>query len=280
MTWFHRHLKLLVATLVIGCILMTGLGVLALHNYQEYIYLTDQHHTTLQQYEVLESQLTDLEEKLRGILPYSKASGASIRLLNNFGKTHNPTWEELKSFLRADGTDEHSYYYATFICGDFAEMLHNNAEKVGIRAALVVVSFYNDIPHALNAFYTTDKGLVYVDCTGYDLGNVYPKWDSRSEIDNWDKIAYVAEGEEYGCISLDIANSPNYNFYENYLDRHEEYTQEVERYTEELGGRYFLEEPEYSYFMDWYNRLEAKRRELGGFYWKPLGIVSDIEVYW
>jgi len=42
----------------------------------------------------------------------------------------------------------------SFVCADFAETLHNNAEKVGIRVAYVTV---NGI-HALNAFDTTDRG--------------------------------------------------------------------------------------------------------------------------
>jgi hypothetical protein len=61
-------------------------------------------------------------------------------------------------------------------CGDFAERLHNNAEMAGIKCAYVSIglSGYTDpyhygIPsnsgHALNAFQTTDKGLVYIDDT-------------------------------------------------------------------------------------------------------------------
>jgi hypothetical protein len=62
------------------------------------------------------------------------------------------------------------------VCADFAERLHNDAEIAGIRCAYVSVdlSGYTDpyhygIPsttgHALDAFQTTDRGLVYVDDT-------------------------------------------------------------------------------------------------------------------
>ena len=62
------------------------------------------------------------------------------------------------------------------ICADFAERLHNEAELAGIKCAYVSVdiSGYTDpyhygIPsnsgHALDAFQTTDRGLVYVDDT-------------------------------------------------------------------------------------------------------------------
>jgi len=99
------------------------------------------------------------------------ADGHYITLKNNPDAT-NPTWSELKSFLASDDTDKLKYNINTFVCGDFAEMLHNNAEAAGLRAALVFVrlgpcEYYSTSgPHTLNAFQTTDKGLLYIDCTG------------------------------------------------------------------------------------------------------------------
>ena len=89
-----------------------------------------------------------------------------IPLKNNPDAT-NPTWSELESFLASDNTDKLKYNIDTFVCGDFAEMLHNNAEMAGIRAAYVSVQlgpseyYPTSGGHALNAFQTTDKGLVY-----------------------------------------------------------------------------------------------------------------------
>jgi hypothetical protein len=62
------------------------------------------------------------------------------------------------------------------ICADFAERLHNDAELAGIRCAYVSIdlSGYPDpyhygissnTGHALDAFQTVDRGLVYVDDT-------------------------------------------------------------------------------------------------------------------
>jgi hypothetical protein len=94
------------------------------------------------------------------------ADGQEISLLNNKSAT-NPTYNKLISFIKKDKTDERVYKPDKFTCGDFAEVVHNNAEKVGIKAAWVSVDFYNDEwAHVCNAFYTTDKGLVYIDCTG------------------------------------------------------------------------------------------------------------------
>jgi uncharacterized repeat protein (TIGR02543 family) len=89
---------------------------------------------------------------------------------------HNPSWAELKDFLYEDDTDEMEYVYPTTVCYDFAQKLQKNAKAAGWRCAFVTVKLegYPDwygygIPsnteHALNAFETTDRGLVYIDCT-------------------------------------------------------------------------------------------------------------------
>lgn len=96
--------------------------------------------------------------------PYSKASGERVHLVNKKFAA-DPTWIQLQAFLLVDDTDDMEYN-PEFTCGDFAEMLHNNAENIGIKAAFVVIEFTEGEPHALNAFCTTDRGLVYVDCTG------------------------------------------------------------------------------------------------------------------
>lgn len=100
------------------------------------------------------------------------ADGHRIWLHNN-PEAKNPTFEELLIFLSQDETNLIPYDFNNFVCADYAEMLHNNAEKAGIRAAYVCVnlsdSYFGDGGHALNAFRTIDKGLVFVDDTGgYD----------------------------------------------------------------------------------------------------------------
>ncbi|MCQ6963343.1 hypothetical protein [Methanolobus chelungpuianus] len=136
-----------------------------------------------------------------------KASGEHVALINN-ESADDPTWNELISFLKADDTDRVIYDENSSVSPDFAERLHNNAEKAGIRAAFVVVDFYdNDEVYALNAFKTTDKGLTYVDCTGSDV--------KLQELDSFDKIAYVEKGKKYGIISIYYTNSPEYEFYKS-----------------------------------------------------------------
>lgn len=107
------------------------------------------------------------------------ADGHKITLINNPDST-DPTWGRLKEFLASDDTDRQTYCPNSFVCADFAEMLHNNAEAAVIRAAYVTIvlgpSPYYPLTggHALNAFRTTDRGLVYIDCTapiGYYSGS-------------------------------------------------------------------------------------------------------------
>jgi len=123
------------------------------------------------------------------------ADGHHITLKNN-PEAENPSWDELKAFLLKDKTDSMPYDSDTFVCADFAEMLHNNAETGGIRAAYVSVwlgpSGYFPMSggHALNAFETSDKGLVFIDCTGFIEGI------------NADKIVNVQVGKDFIPMSI------------------------------------------------------------------------------
>ena len=144
--------------------------------------------------------------------PYEKESigrPLAISLSTNTTAT-DPTWQELIAFLLADPTDDEFYQLNTFDCANFAEMLHNNAEAAGIRAAFVAVHFSDqEQGHALNAFKTTNRGLVYVDCTGPTL----TQWLQQPYLE-WDKIAYVAREKEYGSVSISLTVYPEYSYYE------------------------------------------------------------------
>lgn len=109
----------------------------------------------------------------------------------------NPSWEELKAFLWEDKTDLLEYVFPTFICYDFARTLQASAKEAGWRCAYVCVQLegYPDwfdygIPsntgHGLNVFETTDRGLVYIDCTS-----------THGFSGNADKIIDVKIGKEY-----------------------------------------------------------------------------------
>jgi len=150
----------------------------------------------------------------------SNSYGDFVVLINNKNAT-NPTYSQLLDFLRSDITDEYPYqyiislfgfYYGSAesnvdldiiqniidgkeepypprICADFAEMLHNNAEKAGIRCGYIGLDFDDGVGHALNIFETTDRGLIYIDDTG-SIGGMGPS--------NNDAVVDILEiGEEY-----------------------------------------------------------------------------------
>jgi hypothetical protein len=71
------------------------------------------------------------------------------------------------------------------VCEDFANLLQSNAKAAGWRCAVVSMrktgyddpfnfGIASDAGHACNAFETTDKGLVYIDCTGWVNGGPIP----------------------------------------------------------------------------------------------------------
>ena len=127
--------------------------------------------------------------------PYLLSLERYVRLINNEEAT-NPTWAELKDFLHSDRTDGNPYIEGQYMCGSFAEDVHNNAEEAGIRAALVGISFEDPtIPsHALNAFKTTDGGLFFIDCTGLEPSEKGPY--------HLDTRAVVKLGKELRCHLL------------------------------------------------------------------------------
>jgi exonuclease VII small subunit len=104
----------------------------------------------------------------------------------------NTTWDRVQSFILADDTDRNLYISDVYVCGEFASDVHNNAELAGIRCALVAIEFSNGW-HACNAFKTTDRGLVFVDCTGVRDGcGPY----------NCDKTVIVKLADDYIPVSM------------------------------------------------------------------------------
>ena len=92
------------------------------------------------------------------------------------------------------------------ICADFAERLHNDAEMAGIRCAYVSLEMtcYTDpanlgIPsnsgHACNAFQTTDRGLVYIDDTGWLATQPHPSRAIKT-------VNTISVGQVYAPLGL------------------------------------------------------------------------------
>jgi multidrug efflux pump subunit AcrA (membrane-fusion protein) len=160
-----------------------------------------------------------------GITVASSVECYDVTLTDN-PSAKNPTWQQLKDFLAKDKTENHAYIESVYDCSQFSQTLHDNAEAAGIRAAEVDITFQGErVGHALNAFITSDYGLVYVDCTGTpdkidnlisgkELRSVETGWMvSPANIRNqawWDSLGsyYYMRGNSGGhCITSKI------NFY-------------------------------------------------------------------
>jgi hypothetical protein len=137
-----------------------------------------------------QQQLAVAEETLGG-LGITLSTVKLSTLSDNSGAT-NPTWGQLMTFLSEDQTEKHPYIKDVYDCSEFSRDVHNNAEARGIRAAVVSVDFrYETTGHALNAFLTTDYGLVYVDCVSLDT------------------IARVKTGKEYRAVEIGSVTGTN-----------------------------------------------------------------------
>jgi hypothetical protein len=98
----------------------------------------------------------------------------SVITITNYDNAKDPTYDQLLTFLKEDKTDEHRYIMNQFICTEFAKNVHDNAEKNGIKCAFIGCDFKEGgIGHAFNMFNTTDRGIVYMDCTGTPQGSTY-----------------------------------------------------------------------------------------------------------
>jgi len=117
------------------------------------------------------------QEQLQAEQAQKEAEEEAARIAN----LRNPSWTELKAFLLKDDTDKMEYVYPVVVCADFADNMQENAEEAGWRCAVVWLDMvgytdpYNygiahDAGHACNAFETTDRGLVYIDCTRAQSG--------------------------------------------------------------------------------------------------------------
>jgi hypothetical protein len=224
-------------------------------------------------------------------------------LLNNNSDAVDTTYSEVLDFIRQDGTDQLVYISrdsdtgaAPFVCSDFAEILHNNAESAGIRAAYLSIDFADgSIGHAINAFQTTDKGLINIDCTGQSVFSQLEDEASTFVFGSWDKVAYIEIGQKYGIIGLEEALSPDYTFYLEYDQKWQEYRQqltayntEVKRYNQEIAGKVFRQgSPELAAIKEMESRLIAQEkaleelhREIGPSRFKPLGVVRSTFIHW
>jgi hypothetical protein len=225
-----------------------------------------------------------------------------VRLINNPASV-DVTFKDVVAFIRLDTTDLLEYIdrgnpagIRPFVCSDFAEAVHNNAELAGIRAGYVSIDWVGgSIGHAVDAFQTTDLGLVYFDCTGKSIFSQIEENNNKITMGSWDKVGYLEIGKTYGVVGLPYAESPDYIFFEQYDKKWAEfkrllsaYNADVKLYNQEIEGKVFRQgTPEYLRIQVWEkdlvsqeNVLDKLTLEIGDSRFKPLGVVSNFEIHW
>jgi hypothetical protein len=75
----------------------------------------------------------------------------------------DPSWQELKDFLAADTTDANTYIPGVYVCENFSMDVKARAMQQKIHCAYVHVFLRGEVDHAIVAFYTSDRDLVFIE---------------------------------------------------------------------------------------------------------------------
>ncbi len=137
--------------------------------------------------------IQDLRQELNATNNGLEETFQDIQHLKNRSKynLHNPTYEEAYNFILNDTTDVNTYNDSSYNCAHFSRDVNNNAEKQGMRTAYVEITLRWQ-PHAIVAFNTTDRGLVFFE----------PQSDELVELEI---------GKDYWAECV-VADSPGYDY--------------------------------------------------------------------
>jgi hypothetical protein len=121
---------------------------------------SDRLSTTQAELDDREIELSELQINYEGLMT---GHGYTIK---------DPSYNDMLRFLENDDTDEAEYIKGEYECIEFTTDLCNRAEEEGIRCAYVSVRFPGGKGHAIVAFNTIDKGLIYIEPQYDDLVNI------------------------------------------------------------------------------------------------------------
>jgi len=113
--------------------------------------------STQSEVENMKEALADLQVSYEGLIA---GHGYTIK---------DPTYRQMMDFIEKDKTEREQYIEDEYICQDFAMDVCNNAEEEGIRCAYVTILFPDGKGHAIVAFNTIDKGLIYIESLHDDI---------------------------------------------------------------------------------------------------------------
>ena len=104
------------------------------------------------------------EESLQTSLTAATSQVAALQSQLSTGHIlADPTYAAMQTFLTSDKTDQNTYNATTYNCVNFSADVIANAAKLNIRCAYISIDFPGTTGHAIVAFNTTDKGMVYIE---------------------------------------------------------------------------------------------------------------------
>ena len=172
--WFA---VIILAIVAIASLIATTWAFNELNSAQNFLLLVDD------DLEAMRAELADVEFELNASNDLVESLEDTLynlqinydRLTTGYGYVlRDPSYQEMKDFLKQDETSEQEYLRDEYICVDFAANVKANAAREGVRCAYVVIEYLGITGHAIVAFDTTDRGLVYIE-PQFD-------WDVEPEI--------------------------------------------------------------------------------------------------
>jgi len=114
----------------------------------------------------------------------------------------DPTYQEMLTFIRNDKTDQKNYIDGSYVCHDFTIDVKRNAFNAGYRCFFVYIEMgkYTVDPsaHALVAFNTTDRGIVYIEPQTDMIMNV------KVGQPYWDRTVYLAPSYDDTVTKIEL----------------------------------------------------------------------------
>jgi uncharacterized membrane-anchored protein YhcB (DUF1043 family) len=173
----HSHKKLWLAIVILAIVAITFLVatawvLLELNRTQNTLLRVESElETARTQLADTEAELATVEIELNTSRELIESLGATLsnlqvnyaRLTTGYGYVlRDPSYQEMRDFLARDRTNERTWVRRQYTCVDFADDVKANAAKEGIRSAFVIIE-HPEAGHAIVAFYTTDRGLVFIE---------------------------------------------------------------------------------------------------------------------
>lgn len=135
-----------------------------------------------------------------------ETTGYTIGFQKGFATTgfniKDPTYQEMINFISSDKTDQNTYIDGSYVCHDFTSDVKINAFNAGYRCFYVSIEMGAFMPtsigHALVAFNTTDRGIVYIEpqtdrITHVKVGQPY-----------WDRTIYYAPSYDDTVTKIEL----------------------------------------------------------------------------